>query len=100
VLESGAQLQTNTKTSGKVTLGIRPEHLVLDEKGKIKIEVDLLEQLGSNTLVHGRLEGTQSPIVISLDGIQTINAGVVLSFDAPPLALHLFDVETEKRIEE
>jgi len=99
VLESGAQLQTSAKTSGGVILGIRPEHLVLDEKGQIKVEVDLLEQLGSNTLVHGRLEGTQSPIVVSLDGIQTIDAGVVLSFDAPPLALHLFDTVTEKRIE-
>jgi len=99
VLESGAQLETSAKTSGGVILGIRPEHLVLDEKGQIKVEVDLLEQLGSNTLVHGRLEGTQSPIVVSLDGIQTIDAGVILSFDAPPLALHLFDTVTEKRIE-
>jgi sn-glycerol 3-phosphate transport system ATP-binding protein len=100
VIESGAQLKTNAKTSGSVILGIRPEHLVLDEKGQIKVEVDLLEQLGSNTLVHGRLQDTQSPIVVSMDGIQTIDAGVVLSFDAPPLALHLFDAVTEKRIKE
>lgn len=97
-LANGANLATGSKTSGKVTLGIRPEHIVPDKSGVIKIEVDMLEQLGANTLVHGILQGTDISFVISLDGIQTAKIGEILSFHAPESSLHLFNVETGVRL--
>ncbi len=97
-LANGTKLETGLKASGKVTLGIRPEHMVLDKSGVIKIEVDMLEQLGANTLVHGALRGTDIPFVISLDGIQAAEIGSILSFHAPENALHLFNVETGVRL--
>lgn len=98
-LENGATLETYSKTSGAVTLGVRPEHLVLDDKGPIKIDIEMLEQLGAATLVHGFLQGTRTAFVASLDGIQGAENGSVLSFGVPKEGIHLFDAATHKRIE-
>lgn len=97
-LANGTAIETGTQASGDVTLGIRPEHLVPAENGAFKVQVELLEQLGANTLVHGFLEGTQTQVVASLNGVQTIESGTVLGFDTPAHNLHLFDVQTSKRI--
>lgn len=96
-LANGATLETGTTTNGKISLGIRPEHLVLSEDGPIKLQVELLEQLGANTLVHCLLQGTDTQVVASMNGVQSIEAGTVLSFDAPVHDMHLFGVD-DKRI--
>ena len=98
-LANGVRVGVVTITSGTVTLGIRPEHMVPDAKGPIKVEVEMLEQLGANTLVHGKLQGTETSFVVSLDGIQTAEVGSVLSFGISKKALHLFDTNTGKRID-
>jgi sn-glycerol 3-phosphate transport system ATP-binding protein len=97
-LVNGVTLSTAIKSSGHVNLGIRPEHLTLDDAGVIKVTVDMLEQLGANTLVHGTLQGAKTSIVASLDGIRTAEIGSVLRFSITQEALHLFDAETDKRI--
>lgn len=99
ILANGVKLETGSKYAGDVIVGVRPEHMVPDKTGAIKIEVDMLEQLGANTLVHGILQGTDASFVISLDGIQTVNIGAVLSFNAPKDALHLFNAETGSRLD-
>jgi sn-glycerol 3-phosphate transport system ATP-binding protein len=100
VLTNGAKLETHSKASGNAILGLRPEHLVLDENGPIKVKVEMLEQLGANTLVHGILQGTQSSFVASIDGIQALEIGALLSFSAANCAVHLFDTETKARLSE
>ena len=52
-LENGSVRESGGKD---VTLGIRPEHFKLTEekKGKMQLKVDHVEQLGADTLVHGR----------------------------------------------
>jgi len=90
-LENGVALETGTSTDGKATLGIRPEHLVLSQNGPLRLVVELLEQLGANTLIHGVLEGTDTQVIASMNGVQSIEAGTVLCFDAPTSDLHLFD---------
>ncbi len=97
-LANGVKLETGSKASGQVTVGVRPEHMVPDKSGVMKIVVDMLEQLGANTLVHGTLQGTGTSFVISLDGIQTAKIDAVLSFSAPKDALHLFDAKTGSRL--
>jgi sn-glycerol 3-phosphate transport system ATP-binding protein len=91
-------IETGTGARGDVTLGIRPEHLVPAENGLFELQVELLEQLGANTLVHGYLNGTDTQVVASLNGVQTIETGTVLGFDTPGHDLHLFDGKTGKRI--
>ncbi|MEM6662250.1 MAG: sn-glycerol-3-phosphate import ATP-binding protein UgpC [Pseudomonadota bacterium] len=89
-LANGVALQADGDLNAVRTLGVRPEHLVPDENGILKLRLAMLEHLGANTLAHGTLDGTDQPLVVSLTGIQSHNAGDVISLTAPPEALHLF----------
>jgi hypothetical protein len=50
-------------------------------------------------LIHGILQGTKLAFTASIDGIQTVEIGSVLSFNTGKDAFHLFDTATEKRLE-
>jgi sn-glycerol 3-phosphate transport system ATP-binding protein len=39
-----------------LVLGIRPEHLSAHDDGPIEVSVDLVEQLGADSLVYGSLQ--------------------------------------------
>ena len=97
-LENGAVIGFGGGQAGAVILGVRPETLVPDVDGPLRVAVDLTEHLGATTLVHGCLEGTQSEIVASLPGMVMVDSGAVLGFSAPVEALHLFDAKTQKRL--
>ena len=98
-LDNGVSLESTTLAQGRVTLGVRPEHLVSDDSGPIKISVQVVEQLGANTLLHGFLDGTNIEMVASVPGHIIAPAGAVVSFSASPDNLHLFDTSSGKRIE-
>lgn len=98
-LENGASVAGAGHASGAVTLGIRPEHLALDEAGPIQITAQMFEQLGATTLVHGILEGTETDIVASLPGHVTAGEQAVMRFSAVESDLHVFDTVSGKRIE-
>jgi len=85
--------------NGQVTLGIRPEHLAQDDNGSIKISIQMVEQLGANTLLHGVLDGTNSEMVASVPGHVSAENGSVLSFSAGAENLHLFETSSGKRID-
>jgi sn-glycerol 3-phosphate transport system ATP-binding protein len=78
---------------------VRPEHLREDPAGSLAVVVQLFEQLGANTLLHGHLDGTETEIVVSLPGHVTVEAGTVMRFAVPAEALHVFDAESGKRVE-
>ncbi len=80
-----------------VKLGVRPEHLRPGEGG-LPVVVELVEALGADTVVHGRLPGGQM-LLARLPGLPTCRDGDPLVLSAPPDALHLFDAETGKRVE-
>ena len=78
----------------KLIVGIRPEHL-LPGAGGLVMQVELLEPLGSETVVHGRLpDGTaltaRMPGEVTSDG--------ALPVTLPSESLHLFDEVTGKRL--
>lgn len=99
-LENGAVIASDTQISGPVDLGIRPEHMVLSETGPLRLETAMVEQLGSNTLVHGFLTGTNKPLVASLQGVHSeASIGPHLNFEVPVAAQHLFDSDSGRRIE-
>ena len=79
----------------QVTLGIRPEHLSLDAGG-MPVEVDLLEPLGSETLVHGRLFG-RDPIVVKAPGVLAETSAVTVRIQ--PDHVHVFDAASGRRID-
>ena len=95
---NGKKLKKNLKYKGKLSIGIRPEHLEEDKKGNIKIVTQMVEQLGSNSLLHGILEDTNIEIVASLSGHITAKAGSIVSFSAKEPNIHVFNPETEKRL--
>ncbi len=73
--------------AGAVTIGIRPEAVEPDANG-LAVAVDLVEPLGSETLVHGRLaDGTA--LMVKQAGAMPV--GETLHVALPSAALHVFD---------
>jgi len=86
-----------------VTVGIRPEHLALQADsgtpGAVHVTAELVEALGADTLVHGRVGADGGAILARLPGNATVRAGDRLAFAAPTEELHLFDPESGRRLE-
>ena len=76
----------------KVTLGVRPEHLVAEDQGGAVMEgrVFVVERLGGETYCHVRVEGDQS-VVIRTDGDSPVNPGEQVRIGIPSAHCHLFD---------
>ena len=74
------------------TLGIRPEHIVLDDSGPLRIRVAQKEVLGAETIVHGRLaDGAE--LTLSLRGIAPVATDTALGLAFSPADAHLFDAD-------
>ena len=84
-----------------VIMGIRPEDLELADTdgGNPGLTVRLVEQLGADTLVHGHFGENQTDMTIRLAGIQYYRSGEVLPIRVAADKIHLFNPETEKRLE-
>ncbi|PWC53395.1 sn-glycerol-3-phosphate import ATP-binding protein UgpC [Azospirillum sp. TSO22-1] len=80
-----------------VKLGVRPEHLSVGEGG-LPVTVELVEALGADTVVHGRLAGGQV-LLARLPGLPSCREGDALTLVASADAWHVFDAETGKRVE-
>jgi len=80
-----------------LTLGIRPEHIAIADNG-LDLTVDLIEPLGSETLIHGHLAAPGEPaITVKLAGAAPVG-------DRLPIApreeyMHVFDPDSGCRIE-
>jgi len=99
-LENGVTVTSNHAMNGPVKVGIRPEHFVFSDNGAVSVETGMIEQLGSNTLIHGVLAGTSTPVVVSLQGVHSeTSIGAHLRVDIPTDSIHLFDADSGKRIQ-
>lgn len=102
VLDNGLQIPLpgiHRKHAGKsMTLGIRPEHIALSSQaeGGMLIVVDMLEILGADNLVHGRL-GEQK-LVVRLPHNLRPQVGSTLWLHLLDDHLHLFDGKTGLRV--
>ncbi len=85
---------------GPVTLGIRPEHLEVAEReaGCIRLAVELVEQLGADTLVHGSMGEGACKLTARLQGARVPLTGGELPLSVSSGHLHLFDAETGRRV--
>ncbi|HCP81235.1 MAG TPA: sn-glycerol-3-phosphate ABC transporter ATP-binding protein UgpC [Octadecabacter sp.] len=95
-----AKVPAPTKATGNVTVGIRPEHIAVDPTGSLSITVQMGEPLGANTLLHGRITGTNDAFTLSLPGVHHAVAGEVVRFGVDPSNLHFFDPKSGARLEE
>ena len=83
-----------------VTLGIRPEDLILSDHSDSKrnLSTVLVEHLGADTLVHGHFGEDKTNMTIRLAGTQHFKPGEQLPLQIDADKVHLFDPATEKRL--
>ncbi|WP_019953495.1 ABC transporter ATP-binding protein [Yoonia vestfoldensis] len=82
-------------------IGIRPEHVVTGELVRnaplqFSVDVDLVEPMGSDTLIYAKLG--QHPFRIRMDGQARVRSGEVLAIGIDPSRASLFDQTTEDRL--
>ena len=84
----------------QIAMGIRPEHLSMDASGaaQFHLEVDFVEQLGADTVVHGTVSGTSVPLAVRLSGVQQHGSGEMLELGCAADQLHLFDLSSGQRL--
>jgi sn-glycerol 3-phosphate transport system ATP-binding protein len=99
-LPGGRRLKLDHAASGEVTVGIRPEHLAATRgaDGTLPLRVELIEPLGAETLVHGRLEGDAVELTARVQGDSPVEPGAVLGLAVDPRHVHLFDRASGARL--
>lgn len=88
-LSVGIPEKTFARSGQNVTLGIRPEHLVISNGSPLEMTVNLVEQIGAQTYLMGTLAGHKMRAV--LQRRDEIRAGDKLPIAFPSERLHLFD---------
>jgi multiple sugar transport system ATP-binding protein len=85
-------------TGSKVTVGMRPEDLVLAEHG-LAVEVDVVEELGADAYIYGHTLGdSRHDIIARTDGRKPPEKGATVHFAPKPDHVHLFDVSSGLRL--
>ena len=98
-LPNGAEIKVDTTHEGDVLLGIRPEHVKLDPKGKLELTISSAEPLGANTLLHGKIAGHDDIFTASLNGIHRMSkTEKMLTLSILPSDVHVFDKKTGLRL--
>ena len=92
-LENGESLplekRAGVEPGSAATLGIRPEHLVLSDRGALEAKVDLIEPTGFGIIMHVNVHAVPAKI-FTLDRAM-LDPGPTVRIDLPQERLHLFD---------
>ncbi len=97
-LDAGPLVPLQSRRPGDaVTVGIRPEHLTLGADGLL-LSVDLIEPLGSETLIHGRVAGATGE-TMTIKGPGAVRSAETVTVTIQSDHAHIFDAETGTRIE-
>lgn len=83
-----------------LTLGVRPEHLEIcaEADADLVLEVEIVEPLGADTLVYGRLPGHDDLMVVKHQGKHGEARGDRVPLRLDRERLHLFDADTRRRL--
>jgi sn-glycerol 3-phosphate transport system ATP-binding protein len=82
---------------GELILGARPEHVELDPAGAWPLDVEVVEMLGAERLVYGKLGN--APFTLRIDGtLAPPKAGDRVRLGVRPQHLHWFDPATQARV--
>jgi len=96
-LGDSISLPCHTQHEGEVSVGIRPEHLVLDSAGPMHLDVDYAEPLGSTTLLYGAMANGTVALTACLTGVHN-QVQQKISLNVAPENIHFFDKLTGLRI--
>jgi multiple sugar transport system ATP-binding protein len=97
-VDSAVLGKTKAKT---VTVGLRPEDLVLTTKGNgIAVEIQVIEELGADAFLYGNttIEGKKIDIIARVDAKNHPMAGETVHLIPQGGITHLFDVNTGLRL--
>jgi len=94
----GARLERGQE----VLVGFRPEHVELsggDQRDALRLpaRVDVVEYLGNEELVHMQVDGAEFVALLSSE--KNVRPGESADLVVPSEKLHLFDPETERRVD-
>ena len=80
--------------SKKYLFGIRPDHIKISDKG-IKAHVEVVEQLGDETIIYTKIEGHSNNVVIKMPLTNTVKSQDDIYLDFDNTRVYLFDKESE-----
>jgi multiple sugar transport system ATP-binding protein len=111
VVEGGVQVgvsvvpverETLADVGGEVSVGVRPEDLVISGSGGegLAVVVDLVEELGADGYIytHGESEGRRVDLVARVSGAEYPRLGDELRLAAKPGRVHVFHAHTGERL--
>ena len=101
--EKQANLAANGVEPQKITLGVRPEHISLENAG-IETKVEVSEMMGSSVHLHVNVNGKDVIVVVStvnMTAAETaaLSAGAVVNLAFNGNNCHVFSKETELSLE-
>ncbi len=95
--EQALPLPAAAPRQGALTLGVRPEHAALDAGGAWALKVEMLEMLGAERLVYGKLGG--APFTLRIEAtLVPPKPGDTVRLSVKPEHLHWFDSGTGQRV--
>ncbi len=103
--EKQASLRAHGAAAGPVVLGVRPEHIMLCDKGatSVKATVDVSEMMGSSIHLHVNANGKDVVLVIATVDLPEDHKfgyryGEEVSFTFSENVVHVFDKESGKAL--
>ena len=101
--EKQARLAANNVDEQEITLGVRPEHMVLDPNG-IEAKIEVNELMGSSVHLHVNVDGKDVIVIVStmnMTGaeVAALKAGSTIKVGFPANVAHVFNKETGINLE-
>ncbi|OBF33663.1 sugar ABC transporter ATP-binding protein [Mycobacterium sp. ACS1612] len=84
--------------SGRLTVGIRPDDLVLTADDTAEARVRLIELLGPRAIVTVDARDTELTSVVEVSRLTGIGEGAHVALSARPGGVHAFDAQTGQRV--
>ena len=98
-LKNGTLIKCPNVKQKEVYIGIRPEDMVPDDNGDIRLKVNMPEPIGSTTIIHGELANSKIPLIVHMQGLHNIlDLNQLINFSVPLEKIHFFDKKTGLRI--
>ena len=91
------QLPVAAPRAGALILGLRPEHTDLSPDGRWPMKVEMIEMLGAERLVYGRLGDALFTLRIDAT-LPSPQVGETIRLAATPEHVHWFDATTGQRV--
>jgi multiple sugar transport system ATP-binding protein len=84
----------------KLTVGLRPEDLIVTSGEGISVSIDVVEELGADGFIYGNsnIDGATVEIVARVHGTDHPHAGDTVTLKPQGGITHIFDVESGLRL--